>query len=236
MEAIVVEALKHNQGLRAAKTRIDVAASAAAQADALSKPTIGLGGGAGVLGAGVGLNIQWELDVWGRLAAIQSAAEEQLASVQNQYDYARESLAAQTAKAWYLATETLQQLQLANETVKVNEELTRIVKAKAASGKVTPQDVSLVEADLASAKERARFAEGAHKESIRSLEVLVGRYPSAELEVAQQFVPVPGPHSRGPAFRNARAPAGHHRRRCRGSRRVPERASRETRQAASLLG
>lgn len=193
MEAIVVEALRHNQALRGAKTRIDVAASAAAQADALSKPSIGLGGGAGVLGAGVGLNIQWELDVWGRLAAIQSAAEEQLAAVQNQFDFARESLAAQTAKAWYLATETHQQLQLANENVKVYAELARVVKVKADAGKVTPQDLSLAEADLSSARERARFAEGAHKEAVRSLEVLLGRYPSAELEVAEQFVPVPGP-------------------------------------------
>ena len=193
MEAIVIEALRHNQALRAARTRIDAAAASAAQADALSKPTVGLGGGAGALGAGVGLNVQWELDVWGRLAAIQSAAEEQLAAVQNDYDYARESLAAQTAKAWYFATETHQQLQLARDTVKVHEELTRVVQAKADSGKVTPQDLSLAEADLATARERARDAEGAHKEAIRSLEVLVGRYPSAELEVAEHFVPVPGP-------------------------------------------
>lgn len=193
MEELVIEALRHNMALRGARTRIDVAAAAAVQADALSKPVVGLGGGAGALGAGVGLNIQWELDVWGRLAAIQTAAQEQLAAVQNDYDFARESLAAQTAKGWYLATQTHQQLQLTKDTVKVNEELVRVVKAKSASGKVTAQDLSLAEADLASAKERARFAEGAHKESIRSLEVLLGRYPSAELDVAKEFVQVPGP-------------------------------------------
>jgi outer membrane protein, multidrug efflux system len=193
MEELVIEALRHNMALRGARTRIDAAAAAAVQADALSKPVVGLGGGAGALGAGVGLNVQWELDVWGRLAAVQSAAEEQMAAVQNDYDFARESLAAQTAKAWYLATQTHQQLELTKDTVKVYEELVRVVKAKSASGKVTAQDLSLAEADLASAKERARFAEGAHKESIRSLEVLLGRYPSAELDVAEQFVPVPGP-------------------------------------------
>jgi outer membrane protein TolC len=193
MEAVVVEALKHNQALRAAKSRIDVAAAAAIQADALSKPAIGLGGGAGALGAGVGLNIQWELDVWGRLAAIQSAAEEQLVAVQNQYDFARESLAAQTAKAWYMATDAHLQHELAKDTVKIHEELVRVVKTKADAGKATPQDLSLAEADLSSAKERQGFAEGALKEAVRSLEVLLGRYPSAELEVAREFVGVPGP-------------------------------------------
>lgn len=193
MEELVVEALRHNLALRGAATRLDVAAASAAQADALSKPTVSLGGGGGVAGIGVGLNVSWEMDVWGRLKAIQSAADEQLASVQNAFDYARESLAAQTAKAWYLAVDAKQQLNLANDTVKVHEELARVVKVKADAGRVTPQDLNLAQADLASARERARSADGAFKEAVRSLEVLLGRYPSAELAVSDQFVPVPPP-------------------------------------------
>lgn len=193
MEAIVIDALRNNLALRGAATRIDVAAAAAVQADALNKPVIAAGGGGGLGGVGVGLSVSWEIDVWGRLAAIQSAAEEQLAAVQNQFDFARESLAAQTAKAWYFATNTQQQLMLANETVTVHEELVRVVKLMSDAGRVTPQDLNLAQADLSAAQERARNAEGAHKEAVRSLEVLVGRYPSAELAIADEFVPVPPP-------------------------------------------
>jgi len=191
MEELVVEALKNNLALRAAATRIDAAAASAKQADALSKPQVTAGGGGSTVGAGVGLNVSWELDVWGRLASIQSAADEQLASVQNTFDFARESLAAQTAKAWYLAIDAAQQKQLAVDTVKVHEELARVVKVKVDAGRVTQQDLSLAEADLASARERANSAEGSFKESVRSLEVLLGRYPSAELAVSDKFVPVP---------------------------------------------
>ncbi len=193
MEAVVVEALRNNLALRSAATRLDTAAAAAAQADALSKPVVTAGGGAGLGGAGVGLGVSWEMDVWGRLKAIQSAAEEQQFAVQSSFDYARESLAAQTAKAWYFAVDTFQQRQLANDTVKIHEELVRVVKVKADAGRVTPQDLSLAQADLLAAQERARSAEGAHKEAVRSLEVLLGRYPSAELEVSEHFVPVPPP-------------------------------------------
>lgn len=35
------------------------------------------------------------------------------------------------------------------------------------------------------------MADGARKEAVRSIEVLLGRYPSAEVEIAEQFVPVP---------------------------------------------
>src|SRR4030095_6096651 len=102
-----------------------------------------------------------EIDVWGRLAAIQSAAEEQLASVQNQYDFARESLAAQTAKPGYRASDTHQQLQLAKDTVKINEDRVRMVKTKADAGKATPQDLSLAEADVYTAQESEGLTQGA---------------------------------------------------------------------------
>jgi NodT family efflux transporter outer membrane factor (OMF) lipoprotein len=196
MEAVVVEVLRHNLALRGAATRVNAAAAAAIQAGAAMKPAIGVGasgnaGAGGGTGGGVGLNVSWEIDLWGRLASIKSAAEEQLASVQNDFEFARQSLAAQTAKAWYLASDAQQQLNLAKETVKLHEELARVVKTKADAGQVTPQDLNLANADLASARERERFAEGAHKEAVRSLEVLLGRYPSAELEVTDQSTPVP---------------------------------------------
>ena len=54
-----------------------------------------------------------------------------------------------------------------------------------------PQDVYLAKADLAGAKERQRQALGAFTQSVRSIEVLLGRYPGAELEVPRVFVPTP---------------------------------------------
>ena len=200
MEAVVVEALNHNLALRAAAARVDAATGAAIQAGAQMKPVVAAGGGgsAGVAeggatggSGGVGLNVTWELDVWGRLGAIQSAAEEQLAAVQRDYEFARESLAAQTAKAWYFACDTQQQLNLARETAAVYGQLVDVVRAKAEAGQVTAQDLNLAQADLAAAQERERLADGAHKEAVRSLELLLGRYPSAELEVADHFMPVP---------------------------------------------
>jgi multidrug efflux system outer membrane protein len=199
MEAVVIQALRHNLALRAAATRVDAASAAAVQAGAKMGPIVTAGGGGGVAGlegssgfsGGAGLNASWELDVWGRLRAIRSAAEEQLLAVQRDFEFARQSLAAQTAKAWYLASDTRQQLALAKESAAVHAQLVDVVRAKAKIGQVTPQDLNLAQADLASSRERERLADGAHKEAVRSLEVLLGRYPSAELDVAEHFVPVP---------------------------------------------
>lgn len=196
MEAVVIEALRGNPGLRAAATRIDAAAGLAIQAGALMAPFVNAKGNASGTATegkreggrgGVSLNVVWELDIWGRLRAIRSAAEEQLVATRYDYEFARESLAAQTAKAWYFASETRQQLDLATEIVAIYEELARVVRAKVQQGQVTPQDLNLAQAELAAAQDRAFLADGAHKQAVRSLELLLGRYPSGEHEVAEAF-------------------------------------------------
>ncbi len=55
------------------------------------------------------------------------------------------------------------------------------------------QDVHLARADLASAEDALRQAIGGKKEVQRALELLLGRYPAAEVETADELVPVPPP-------------------------------------------
>jgi outer membrane protein TolC len=55
------------------------------------------------------------------------------------------------------------------------------------------QDVHLARADLASAEEAVRQAEAADKQARRSLEVLLGRYPGAEIEARADLPPLPPP-------------------------------------------
>jgi len=195
MEAVVGEALKNNLGLRTAAANVDAAAGQATIAGARLKPTVGLGGGAaneaGDGSYGVNANVSWEVDVWGRLRSLSAASEQQFLAAQATFEFARLSLAAQTAKAWYLATEAAQHRKLAEESVGIFSQLLEIVEAREAVGRVSDQDVALARADLAAAEERLRGTEGGYQSAVRSLELLLGRYPGAEMEVAEEFVPVP---------------------------------------------
>ena len=199
MEAVVGEALQKNLGLRGVAAQLDAAAGAARLAGAALKPVVGLGGSgeaqtvADTTSSGANLTASWELDVWGRLRTLRNASEEEFNAAQADFDFARESLAAQTAKAWYLATDARQQLRLAERSVGIYSELLELVGKQLDAGRVGRQDVALAEADLAGAEERLRSAQGADQQAVRSLEILLGRYPSAELDVAEQFVPVPPP-------------------------------------------
>jgi outer membrane protein TolC len=60
-------------------------------------------------------------------------------------------------------------------------------------GQVSMQDVYLARADRDKAQDALRQAIGGQKQVQRALEILVGRYPSAEIEAADELIPVPPP-------------------------------------------
>ena len=202
MEKVVGEALAKNFLLRGAAAQVDVAAGMAVKAAAGLKPVVGAGADlAGIKAAGldatstsgVGLGASWEIDLWGRLSSIAKAGEEQFKAAEADFGFARQSLAAMTAKNWYLASEALQQEALAEETVTILTRLVKIVTAKQEVGQIPMQDLRLARADLAAAEDRRRSATLAREQAVRALEILLGRYPSAEFEVRPDFVPVPPP-------------------------------------------
>jgi NodT family efflux transporter outer membrane factor (OMF) lipoprotein len=203
LEALVDEALdKHNPNMRLLSAQVDRAAATARLAGAALKPTVALGadlsgtGGndavAGTTGD-VGVGVSWEVDVWGKVRAGSRAAEENLRATTLDFQYARQSLAARVAKTWFLATELKQQVALAQETVDILNQLTELVEQKQEVGQVSMQDVYLARADRDKAQDALRQAIGGQKQVQRALEILVGRYPSAEIEAADEQIPVPPP-------------------------------------------
>ena len=86
--------------------------------------------------------VAWEIDVWGRVRAQRAAAQENYEAIALDYAFARQSLAATTAKSWYLAIETRQLLALAEQSVNIYTKLLELVKVRRAAGKVADLDVA----------------------------------------------------------------------------------------------
>ncbi len=199
LNLIVEEALKNNRELAIASANLEAAAGLAEQAGAQLKPAVNIGGGAQSTTrengssniSGAALNVKWELDIWGKLGSAVSSAEESFRATEADLESARQSLVAQTAKAWFLATEANLHKQLATEAVAIYQQTLEIVQTQVEIGAGKPQDIYLAKADLAAAKERQRQALGAFTQSVRSIEVILGRYPAAELEVPRIFIPTP---------------------------------------------
>jgi NodT family efflux transporter outer membrane factor (OMF) lipoprotein len=200
LDALVEEGLRNNLDLQAASARVDVALAVVTQARALLFPQLVIGGGAGVMGrdstrdrSGLVGEISWELDLWGRVRAEAASANAAREATGADLLYARQSLAAMVATLWYqtIATERLRVT--AEEAVMVYEELLGLVRTRNAIGLGNQQDVALAGADRDRARNRERAFATSEQQTVRGLEVMLGRYPRAELALAADLPTVPAP-------------------------------------------
>ena len=155
-----------------------------------------VGGGSDLTSAlqGVMLGISWEPDLWGRLRYGRNAADATYASAQADYEFARQSMAAQVARSWFLATETRLQLAATESMAQSSRELAASRRGPAEGGRGQPAGTSRWPAPTSErSRTPSRQARLAHEQALRSLEMLLGRYPAAELQTAPALPAVPGP-------------------------------------------
>jgi outer membrane protein, multidrug efflux system len=212
MEAIVAEALKNNLDLQAAATRIVAAANIVTEVRAQMLPIIGISGAAATTGlydekggflaksrssiknsSNILGAASWELDIWGKIRSQTAASKEALAATQADYRYARMSLAATTAKVWYLAVYLRILEAYSQEIIKTSQQQLDITIAQFNVGNAEQQQVDLARAQLAQNQAQLAQFTSSYLQIVRGLEVLLGRYPSAELKTVAVFAALPPP-------------------------------------------
>ena len=200
LDTLVTEALNKNPGLKIRQAQVEQARAFVKKAEAKLKPTVGLSAvgkdteykGA-VEKSSAGLNVSWEADVWGRIRTGVAAETEAAQATEADFQFARQSLAASVADGWFTAITAKLQHRFAQDIAGLQEKNLQIVKARQKIGQGSERDVHLAKGSLASAKNAARSALSAYESSLRSLELLLGRYPSADLKTADKLVAVPPP-------------------------------------------
>ena len=199
LDELVKEALAYNVDLRVAASRVDTAAAYLAAAKSPLWPQVNLlarGGGkmsgdsSGI--QGVGLFASWELDLWGRVRAVTRATEMQYESAQLDAEFARQSIAALTAKAWILAVEASLSKAQAEAMLKADEELASLARDRLRVGIGDEYDVAVAQANVESARDTVRNLELSYANALRALESLAGRYPAASVTVAAALPGWPG--------------------------------------------
>ena len=200
LDALVAEAVQRNPDLRVAATKVEQATEQLRIAEAARRPQVSIAATGGIkmtdmssaLTGIIGL-VSWELDLWGQLRYQREAAAATLTSVQADTEFARQSIAATTAKAWFIAAQTLGEQQLAADMVTSSEHLVKLAGDRYRVGAGTDQDVALASANLGAARDSLVQARYAHQAAVRALELLLGRYPATELRARPDLPPVPGP-------------------------------------------
>ena len=214
LAALIREALTYNADLRAGAARVEQAKGYVTVAGADLKPGVAAmakGGGkwsgdySGMENALIGAT--WEIDVWGRQRYGARAAADDYASAQLDYQYARQSLAAWVVRSWLLAVQTTQQESLLQEMVQSASKLVEMTQQRLKSGIGDEQDVAQAQASLGETRDRLRQVQFARTQALRALEVLLGRYPGADIQTAAHLPAMPAPVPAGlPAELLARRP------------------------------
>ncbi len=214
LNAVVAEALARNHDLKQALARVDAALAQARIAGAEGLPEVALSADASkrqqvFVGLPIPgrsgplkskstaytalLNVSWELDVWGRIRAGQSAAMADVQASEEDYRGAMQSLAAQTVQAWLAVVAAQRQLQLAEATVASFTLTADQVGERYRRGLRTALDYRLALNSAASARALRAQRQRELQTARRQLETLLGRYPANALKVADALPELSAP-------------------------------------------
>ena len=139
----------------------------------------------------LGAQIRWELDLWGRLTDETRAAYKDANAAYADLAAAHLSLSGRVSQAWFSLIEARQQRELAERDTQARESNLRVTERRYERGVASSLDVRLSRSALGSSQANLALRERLEQEASRALEVLLGRYPAAELEAAESLPVLP---------------------------------------------
>lgn len=155
LNRLVERALKDNPDLLISVERIRQAEIALKITGASRLPNIGISAGTSDSwstpdgkattrreSSSIGLSINYELDLWGKIAANVASGEASLKATRFDYDAARLSLAASVAGIYFQSLATNERLRIARENLVLAKRILAIVEARHKNGVATKLEVS----------------------------------------------------------------------------------------------
>ena len=194
--SLVDEAFEGNPSLAQSLARYDSARASARIAGASRLPTLGASfghtrnepnSGPSSDQFSLGLSSSWEVDLWGRVRNNANAADLDAEAAAQDLRGSQLSIAGLVSKAWLDLTEARLQTELAERDFTAKENALALTERRFARGLVRSSDVRTARSALASSEAALASRRRAEASSARSLETLLGRYPSARIERDADF-------------------------------------------------
>ena len=201
LAALVTEALQNNRDLGRAVARIDESRALLAQAhsDLLPSLTASAAGSRQRSSETTGnpnpgsptrssvratLNLDYEIDLWSRLANADAAARAELLALSSTRDALIGVISVQVVQAYASLQAQDEQRRLFGAAVDAQRESLRLQGLRFAGGDIGELDLRQLEAELASNEAQLPRLDRARGESERALGILLGRSPRAIIEQA----------------------------------------------------
>jgi len=139
----------------------------------------------------IGAQLSWEIDLWGRLTDETRAAYKDSNASYEDFKAAQLSVAGAVSQSWFRLIEARQQRELADRDVEARQSNLRVTDRRYERGVASSLDVRLSRSALGSSQANLAFRQRTEQEASRRLEVLLGRYPGAEIEAAEALPDLP---------------------------------------------
>lgn len=195
IDRLVGEALAANTDLRVAAANLRQARAVLRETRAARLPSTDINASAsygqaagstvGVNGAGprgdsydIGLDLGYQVDLFGRISRAIEAGRADLEATQAAYDLARVTVVAETIRAYADACAAGQQLAVARETLRVQEETFDLTRRLETGGRGTGLDTSRASALLEQTRAEVPGFEAARKGALFRLATLTGKPPA----------------------------------------------------------
>jgi NodT family efflux transporter outer membrane factor (OMF) lipoprotein len=213
LDQAVQRALTRNHDLKAAAQRVEAAREQVRIAGAAELPSVDLsiqrgrerrnfvgfpipGSEDSILSttftnATLGLSLNWEADVWGRVKSGKLAAVADAQAREADLMGAHLSLTGQVAKAWFGAIEASHQVAVARATLESYKTSSERVRARFESGLKPSLDLRLALTEVANAEAQLQLRLEQRDRAIRQLEILLGDYPDGDHALAEDLPAVP---------------------------------------------
>lgn len=184
-------ALKYNWDLKAAVARVDQARAEVTIAGADQLPSVSAGGttgregnsaGSGESMSRAGLNVAFELDLWGKYRRMKESARAQLLATEAARDTVRLTLTADVAKQYFTMLMLDEQIKIAEKTLAARQENVRIYQSRYDAGYATEVDLRRVQANMQSVKAQGDTLRLNLAKTETALSVLLGKSPRAIAE------------------------------------------------------
>ena len=136
---------------------------------------------------GLAAGASWEADVWGRIRAKKAASYAESLALEADYEFARQSLAAAVARAYFSTIEAAQQEANAQESLDLYQEYTRLTGVRKDQGFASDFDMSQIRSRTAAAQDALIIAQQARAQTVRAIEVITSHYPAGRFETRRSF-------------------------------------------------
>lgn len=144
--------------------------------------------------------MDYELDLWGRLSAVEGAALASFQATRFDYDAARITLIASVASTWFEWLELQQRVEVARNNLAIGERTLVLVEARFRNGAASRAELARQQTSVLSLRNAVPPLEYQARQRLAALRVLTGELPfegdTPDADIAAVSIPVISPWRR----------------------------------------